>query len=163
MTTNRGMTDPSDALASMQAALAQDAIALEPGALDHSIGLHVDAPNGRPRFNYVRLENGVATALAMFATMQPYDGAPCFQTGYAVASAYRGQGRAEALLKDAIAEMRTGLARANITRFFIEAVVGKDNLASQRIAERVLSSSPRAIVDQVSQLPALHFLHEIKP
>jgi hypothetical protein len=62
------------------------------------------------------------------------------------------------MLRDAILEMREGFGRAGHGGFWIEAVVGVDNPASQRVAAAVLTSSPEPITDDVSGLPALHYL-----
>jgi hypothetical protein len=57
------MTDPSDARDSFQQALIDGEIHLERGQNDHELFVHLDHPNGQPRFTYVRLERQTVTAL----------------------------------------------------------------------------------------------------
>jgi hypothetical protein len=50
------MTDPSDALKSFQQALVDGEIQLQRGQIDPGLFVHLDRPNGQPRFTYVRLQ-----------------------------------------------------------------------------------------------------------
>ncbi|HEY3815372.1 MAG TPA: hypothetical protein VGL66_19295 [Caulobacteraceae bacterium] len=154
------MTDPHDALVSFQQALAEGALQLRPGELDLTLLLHVDHPNNVLRLTYVHTEGTTVTALAMFAQVEPYEGLPCFQVGYAVPDACRGKGRAKAVLKAAIAEMEHGFARTPLKRFYVEAVVGVDNAPSRKIAEAVFEQTGTEITDEVSDQPAIHFVKE---
>ena len=47
--------------------------------------------------------------------------------------------------------------------FYVEAIVGADNKASQRVAERTLSNKPVAVTDHISGLPAFRYLQKIEP
>lgn len=154
------MTDPTHALTSFQHMFSAGLLNLQRGALDRDLYVTLDHPNGIARFTYAHAEGSTVTALAILATSSPVDLLPCFAAGYAVPSAYRNQGRARRLLVSALSELQYGLARANISQFYVEAVVGKNNLASQRVAEEVISSHPKSVTDSVSGLPALQYLRK---
>jgi len=157
-----GMADPHAALLSFQQALADGEIQLRPGELDPKLFLYADQPNGRARFTYVRLNNRTVTAFVNLAVADPIEGMPCFQIGYAVPEAFRGQGRAKDAVKAALAELKNGIARANITTFYVEAVVGKDNEPSKHVAAATISSKAVEITDQDSGLPALQYVRRIE-
>jgi hypothetical protein len=151
------MTDPSDALASFQQGISAGVLALQRGDLDQKVLVHADTPNGSPRFTYVRVNQNRVTALAMFVAIEPLDGIPRFALGYAVPDAYRGQGWAKGIVRAGLAELKAGLARVPIRKFYVYAVVGEDNLASQKVAEATVSKSPETGIDAVSGLPAFHY------
>jgi len=155
------MTDPSIALESFQQALQLGEISLRRGTVDPDLHVFADSPNGENRLTYVKLNGQTVTAFACFFVWEPIDGVPCFHFGYAVPEAYRNQGRAKDIVDAAIAEMRHGFGRAGVPAFYIEAVVGLDNKASQRVAEQSVSANPSAITDSVSGLPALQYIRKI--
>jgi hypothetical protein len=153
------MTDPSDALQSFQQALLLGGIQLQQrGELDKDLYVYVDAPDGQRRFTYVRLEGRTVTALVIFGICEPIDGIPCCAIGYAVPEAYRNQGRAKEVARAALSEMR----HLNRHPFYVEAIVGADNLPSRRVAEQVISDAPVAMIDEISGLPALRYVRRIE-
>ncbi|MDR7134517.1 RimJ/RimL family protein N-acetyltransferase [Lysobacter niastensis] len=154
------MTDPSLAMASFQEELRQSGVELERGRIDPEIHVFADNADGRPRLTYVRLQGRTVTAYASFVIGDPIDDSPCFQVGYAVPAKYRNQGRARDVLRAAITELQNGFA--GNPPFYVEAVVGVDNPASQRVAEQVLSTEPETITDRVSGLPALHYVRKVE-
>jgi hypothetical protein len=87
------MTDPFAALESFQEALANGVLSLRQGSIDPELFVHLDHPNSSTRFTYVRLDRRTVTALVMFVLVDPLEGSPCFQIGYAVPERYRAQGR----------------------------------------------------------------------
>lgn len=156
------MTDSFDALTSFQQALLDGKVSLRAGELDPDLFLHVDHPTpGVPRLTYVRLDRQSVTALANMVRTEPMDGLPCFQVGVAVPEAYRGKGHAKSVVAAAMAELRHGLSRNKISSFYVEAVVSTDNEPSKRVAKATISSTPVAITDEVSGLPALHYVRKI--
>jgi hypothetical protein len=157
------MTDPSDALVSFQQVLLSGSpITLQKGALDPDLFVHLDQPGGLTRFTYVRLDRRTVTALVMLVVTDPMEGIPCFQIGYAVPEIYRGQGRAKSAVQAAIAELKHGLSRSHPdATFYVEAVIGTDNDASNQVAAATISASPDAITDKVSGLPALHYVRKV--
>lgn len=159
------MTDPTAALESFQSALRRGLLngQLHKGALDPGVCVHRDSPAGAEsmRFTYVRLEGKTVTALVMLVPVDPLDGLPCFQVGVAVPPKYRKRGLAQSTMLAAIAELHAGMSRNGVPAFYVEAVVGVDNEASKRVAEKVLSSTPKQITDEVSGLPALHYAKHV--
>ncbi|MGV1963581.1 GNAT family N-acetyltransferase (plasmid) [Agrobacterium tumefaciens] len=155
------MTDPSDVLKSFQTALSSGEIRLQRCELNPEMYVLLDHPNGEPRFTYVTLAGRTVTALAMFVVSSPIEGVPCFHMGYAVPEAYRNQGRAKRIVEAAIAELKNGFSRANIRKFHVEAVIGEDNHASRHVAEVAISKTPIAITDEVSGLPAFHYVRKV--
>jgi hypothetical protein len=155
------MTDPFDALTSFQQAYLNGEISLQAGELDPDLFLHVDHPTGVPRFAYVRFDRQSVTALAMMIPTEPMNGLPSFQVGVAVPEAHRGRGHAKSIVAAAIAELRHGLSRNKISSFYVEAVVSIDNEPSKRVAEATISATPVAVTDEVSGLPALHYVRKI--
>jgi hypothetical protein len=155
------MTDPSDALTSFQQALRDGLIEVHAGTIDPELYVHLDHPNGTPRFTYGRHKGDVITALVVLAMCEPIDGVPCFQIGYAVPEDYRSQGRAKSIVDAAIAELKHGLGRNKIDSFYVEAIVGVDNEASKRVATTTISTTPVAVTDKYSGLPALQYLRKV--
>ena len=155
------MTAPTDTLVSFQRALRAGVVPLQPGEIDQTLYVHRDHPNGRPRFIYMKIDGKTITALAIFAMLDPRDGVVCLQTGYAVPESYRGQGRAKDILRSAVAELKNGLSRAGVKSFLVEAVIGIDNLASQKVAVAVISGTPKTITDEFSGLPALQYVLKV--
>jgi hypothetical protein len=157
------MTDPSNALQLFQQKLLLHGDAkLQRGVLDQDLFLHVDSPNGIPRYTYVRLEGRIVTALVMFALVEPIERRFCFNIGYAVPEPYRNQGRAKEAFCAALSELQHGLGRAGFSVFYVEAIVGSDNIPSQRVAEQVISSTPVTVTDQISGLSALQYVRRIE-
>ncbi|WP_235499626.1 GNAT family protein [Frateuria sp. Soil773] len=156
------MTDPYAALTSFQQALSQGEIAVQPGALNPDVFVHADQPNGEMRLTYVQVDGGTVIAFATFVGCDPVEGRPCFQIGYAVPDTRRNQGLATSLVKAAIAEMQHGFTRARLTPFFIEAIVGVDNLASQHVAAKTLSADRVEVTDRQSGQPAYQYLRKIE-
>jgi RimJ/RimL family protein N-acetyltransferase len=157
------MTAPSDGMKSFQKELRRGGITIQAAKTDPNLFVHLDAPNGPPkyRFTYVRLKGKTVTAMVIFAAEPPEDGKPYYAVGYAVPKRFQKQGRAKEVLVAALADMQVGLARNGIPEFYIEAIVGADNVASRKIAEQVISDEPEAITEGLSGLPAFKYVRKI--
>ena len=57
--------------------------------------------------------------------------------------------------------MKNGMARNGLKTFYVEAIVGMHNTASQRVAAKVISDKPVATTDAASGLPALQYLRKV--
>ena len=90
------------------------------------------------------------TALALFVTVEPIDQVPCFSLGYAIVPERRGQGLASTIVQAGIKELQHGLSQHNIDAFYVEAVAGVDNHASQKVAAKTLTPTYTETVDEVS-------------
>jgi hypothetical protein len=159
------MTDPSVGIKSFQQELRCDGITIQIAKTDPNLFVHLDAPTGPPeyRYTYVRLMGKTVTAMVMFVAQRPEDGKPYFAVGYAVPNRFQKQGRAKDILVAAIADMQAGLARNRMPEFYIEAIVGADNIASRKVAEQVISNEPEAIIEGLSGLPAFKYVRRITP
>ncbi len=157
------MTDPTDGMVSFQQALLNDEIDLRPGEVDPDIFMHADKPApGVTRITYVRLDGRTVKAFASIVGVEPMNGLPCFQLGVAVPVPYRNKGYAKGILASSIAELKHGLARNKITSFYVEGIVSVDNEPSKRASAATISPNPTPITDEVSGLPALHYIRKIE-
>lgn len=155
------LPDIAGALKSFQQAFSAGAIHLQPGALDPELFVHMDQPNGELRLTYVRLDRRKVTAMVQFIPCDHVEGEPCFNVGWAVPEELRGQGRAGEAFIAAVKEMRHGFAPRGMTAFWIEGVVGADNEASQRVAERVISAPVTTDTDSTAGVPIVQYLRRI--
>jgi Acetyltransferase (GNAT) domain len=155
------VTDPANAMKLFQEALLAGHLPLRQGSVDRSLYLAVDKINDNVRFTYLRLNGKVITAFVSFVTVEPIDDLPCFQVGYAVPEEFRGLGRATDIVRAATTELVQGFGRAGQHDFYIEAVVGTDNPASQKIAGKLIQAAPTPITDCVSNGPALRYLRRV--
>lgn len=152
-----------DAFVTFGPALRSGEISVQRCELDPDLYLYVDRPIGEPRFTYVRFEQADIAAMAVFVIVQPYEGLPCFQLGYAVAEHLRDKGRAKDVALAAFTEFSHGLKRNGVDSFYIEAVVGAENIASQKVAETVVSLECSEIIEAESNKPALQYLRKVSP
>ena len=126
--------------------------------LDPRLYVHIDVPNGEIRVTFMRLEGKTVTALVSFSEGEPIDGIHCYNIGYAVAEAYRNQGRAKEIVAAAIAELK-----GNGEAFYVNAIVAADNVSSQRVAAQLVSKTAVPITEPISGLPAFRYLGRFKP
>jgi hypothetical protein len=156
------MTDPMVALVSFQQALLDGEVRLQRAELDPDLFVFADTPApGVSRITYVRVDGRMVKSFVNATPNGLVDGLPCFQLGVAVPVQYRNKGYAKSTLLAAIAELKNGLSRNKIPSFYVEGVVGIDNEPSKRASAATISPSPAAITDNVSGLPALHYIRKI--
>lgn len=155
------LVNPMDALKSFEPALRSGEINVQPGEIDPTIGVHLDRPNGEPRFTYARFRNGALAAIAIISLAEPFEGLPCFQMGYAVPQHLRKRGLAKDIARAAIAEFTAGMNRNGITAFYIEAVVGQKNIGSQKVANTIWGEPVKDGLDEHSGEPILQYLMKI--
>ena len=157
-----GLTDPFPAFQSFQRAYAAGQIELQRGRVDRNLYLHVDHPNGEPRFTYVRLAGQTVTVMAEFVRCDPVEGSPCLHVGYAVDPAHRRRGLAKSLLPAAIKELQAGFGGAGYPGFYVEAIVGLDNIASQKVAAAGITPDMVEGTDHISGLPIYQYLKKFE-
>lgn len=155
------MTDPMDALNGLQTALNAGTVQLRPCDLHPNLTVLLDHPNGKPRFTYALLDGSAVQAIALFVLIEPYEGLPCFQVGYAVLETHRGKGVGSRVFQQSIAELANGLRRTPMKDFYLEAIVSTGNDASNAIARKHISESPSACADEVSNEQALQYFRRV--
>lgn len=156
------MTDPHNALVSFQEALLGGVIQPIRCSLHQELSYLVDIPITSPRITYALIDsNSVVKALVLFAREKPVGGSLCFAIGYAVAEPFRRQGLAHEIVEKALAELSI-FFKGQTPRMYINAVVGVDNAASQKVAARFINDEPDSITDEISGLPAFHYMRLIQ-
>lgn len=155
------MVDPYPALLSFQEAYKTKEIVCASGRIHPEIAVHFDEPApGDKRITYALLSDNKPVAIAIFANADPMHDGPCFQIGYAVAESLRNKGLATEVVSKAMDEIINGF-KAVFKKFYIEAIVGVDNDASQKLAHKFISTAPENIVDEFSGEPALQYMREV--
>lgn len=156
------MTDPINALVELQRALDKRIVSPHPCAIHKDISVIVDQPNGAPRYTYTKVKNGKVQSIALFVLTEPVEGIPCFQMGWATVESLRDQGLATDTTTKGIDELRNGLKKHGVGKFYIEAIVSDSNQPSNRIAKKLLSDSPVKCTDSFSGEPAVQYLRMVK-
>lgn len=160
------MTDPHEGLVSFQQALDNRELQLHRCDTDKALYVHMDQPSPElTRYTYTRLlPDGVSTGISILVMVEPYEGLPCFQVGYAVPEKFRGEGVATDVLSASIKELRAGLSRNGVkVPLFIEALIDTTNAASIRVAEKVLGPHLKETADEVTGTPAFQFMLKVNP
>lgn len=156
------MTDPMNALKELQKALVNNWVKLTPCDIHKEISVIADQPNGVVRFTYAIVENGKVQAVSLFALTDPVEGLPCFNVGYAVLVNMRDKGIGTEILRKSIEEIYKGFARNGHREFYIEAVVGVENHASNSMAKKLISESPSRGQDHFSGEEAFQYLRKLQ-
>jgi len=157
------MTNPMDGLISLQHEIKKNGFQLNPCVLHTDLQVVLDQPNGETRITYAMIDFGRVRAFVTYVSADPINGIPCFGVGYAVPEKFRRQGLASKIIDKSIDEMKHGLARNGIQKFYIEAVVGESNISSRKVAEKVLSKTPdRTGLDEFSGEPAITYIRLIE-
>lgn len=154
------MPDLHGALVSFQAALQKGELALSKCAVHKDLQYMIDDAGGTPRITYARVIDGTVQAIVVFLPVEAYQKQKCMQVGYAVAPQFRKRGIAAETLKQSLVEIQNGF-KNKMKSFFVEAVVSVDNIASKKIAERIISPEYKQIADKASGQPALQFFRRI--
>jgi hypothetical protein len=150
-----------DAFVAFEPALKRGDLKVQPGEVHPDILVHFDSPNGEMRLTYAKVRGESLVAIAIIVRAEPLNGLPVFQIGYAVPQHLRKRGLAKEIAQAAIDEFTNGIARGGITSFYIEAVVGVRNVASQKVAGHVIGGQPEEIEDDDSGEPALQYTRKI--
>lgn len=160
------MTDPHEGLVSFQAALNDGSVRLHRCATDSDLYVHIDQPTPEiTRYTYTRIAKPVvSTGISILVMVEPYDGIPCFQVGYAVPEKFRGQGKATDILQASIKELRAGLSRSGAKMpIYVEALIDAENAISNRVAEKVMGPRVKETVDDMTGTPAFQYMLKVQP
>jgi GNAT superfamily N-acetyltransferase len=115
-------------------AISKDLIKCQQGEIHSDILVHVDRPDGTPRFTYGLMgSSSRLKASCVAVTSAPYNGKQCFDVGVATFEKFRKQGHGKLILEKAIDELKNGLNRNGINEFYIELKVDEGNEASHRL------------------------------
>lgn len=155
------IADPMEALVSLQREVRRG-MPTNPTGQGSEVRVVLDQPNGVTRYTYARIEHGRVKAIALFVHHEPIEGIACFNIGYAVPEAYRQRGWAKQIVEAGIQELSAGLGRHGVTQFYVEAVVGKENIASQRVASAVFGNEPTEGMDSESGQPVFSYTRLVK-
>jgi GNAT superfamily N-acetyltransferase len=149
--------DPYEGMLSFQQALREGILQLSPCATDANLFVHGDQPDGMFRLSYAHISGREVTALASFVRGVSSASEQRFQLAYAVPPALRGQGRAKAVVRAAIIEMRQSFTRAAPKALLIAAVVRPQDLAAQHVAAAVLAQADEPFIDEATGKPVLFY------
>ncbi|PJY97921.1 GNAT family N-acetyltransferase [Pseudomonas donghuensis] len=154
------IVDPHIGFLSFQEAVRAGTIQLAKCDSHANLYMFHDTPKpGVQRLTYALVTGAMATTYAVYVLAEPLNGKPCFGLGYATDSEYRGQGLATEVVQASMAELQKNMApRLRSPGFYVEAIIGADNLASQIVATRTLSGQPKQTTDKESGQPALQYV-----
>ncbi|MFK4131979.1 N-acetyltransferase [Pseudomonas luteola] len=154
------LVDPHVGFVSFQQAIREGAIA--PSKCDSHPDLYVfrDEPQrGVQRLTYAFIKDKQAKAYAVFVEAESMKGKPCFGLGYATDATLRGQGIATELVEISISELSKGLTPyLKSPGFYVEAIVGMDNPASQKVAAKAISDAPTITTESTTRKEALQYV-----
>ena len=153
--------DPIEALNSFQTEYNAGRVKVKPCEFHKEIFVNSDNPKGTIRLTYIRLDRDQITAMAILVDAKPVDGEICFSLAYATPKKHRNLGLATATSIAAIEELSHGLSKHGIKSIHVEAVIGKDNIASQHVAMKVLTPFGEDATDSHSGDAAVHYIRRI--
>ncbi len=156
------MTNPLEGLLELQAGIESGLQMIEcPG--DSGLSVVFDQPEGVIRMTYAMIEDGVVSGYTVFVKDQPIGGVDVFDIGYAIREEYRGKGLATRIVTSSI-ELLTDTMRfgGHFDSYYIEAIVGVGNLPSNKLARKIISDSPKQIVDEHSGEDAYQYLRLVR-
>ncbi|HDZ9207734.1 TPA: hypothetical protein RUZ11_003595 [Vibrio cholerae] len=126
------------AFKAFQKALNENLINTERGDLHKDLIVHMDRPQGQPRFTYALMATGTRIKSSCVVVISaPYKGKPCFDVGVTTLEKFRGQGFAREVLSKSIDEMKHGFARNGILEFYLEFKVDQNNIASNSLCKKI--------------------------
>lgn len=154
------MVDPHIGFVSFQEAVRAGTIQLAKCASHPDLYMFHDTPEpGVQRLTYALVAGDLAKAYAVYVLAEPLNGKPCFGVGYATDVEYRGQGVATEVVRLSMADLQKNMAsKLRSPGFYVEAIIGADNLASQAVAVRTLNDKPKQTKDKESGQPALQYV-----
>ena len=155
------MTDPSNSLESFQEALAQGIIRPKVAEIHKDILFLVDNVNNQQRFTYALKENEFVVGLASVIPVEPINGFPCLNIGYAIDKSYRSKGYGKKLVQKAFDELTNGFKRTEIPHLYIEAIIGANNKYSNKLANSVFTGSPKPCTDSISGEAAFQYVKQL--
>lgn len=117
-----------------------------------------DECGGVIRITYGLFKHGKILAIAIFVPAPPVDGMLCLNSAYAVDEFCRSRGLGSEIVWKALDELASGFRSAGVPGLYVEALVSPSNEPSRRLASKLYGGSAKSCTDEVSGLPALHYL-----
>jgi len=161
---NAQMTDPQIAMLSFQEGLTNGIVEVGPISGHPNLYSHFDVPApGVKRLTYVRLteDRRTVTAFVCCVPNGTVDGHPCISVGYAVPVENRNQGLAKHLLQVVLEDHAIQAQRNGLSAIYIESIIDRNNLPSQRVTESVFKVPREEIIDKESGVPAYRYTKRI--
>lgn len=155
------IVNPMDAFKTFEPALKAGELRVQKGTVHPDILVHMDMPAGSLRITYAQLRGNSVSAIAIIIPAEHENGLPVFQIGYAVPQHLRKRGIGKAIARAAIEEFTAGMARNGVVHFYLEAIVGVKNIASQKVAAAVIGGTTKDIIDDGSGEAALQYMIEV--
>ena len=154
------IVDPHIGFVSFQEAVRTGIIQLAKCTTHPDLYIFHDTPEpGVQRLTYALVTETLAKAYAVYVLAEPLKGKPCFGVGYATDVEYRGKGLATEVVQASMADLQKNMtSKLRSPGFYVEAIIGADNLASQAVAARTLSDKPKQTKDKESGQPALQYV-----
>ena len=155
------IVNPMDAFKTFEPALRRGELQVQPGDVHSDILVHFDRPNGEVRWTYAAMRGTMISAIAIIIPAEHENGIPVFQIGYAVPQHLRKRGLAKQIAQAALDEFTAGMTRNGVPTFYMEAIVGVKNVASQKVAEHVIGGTAKPVSDGASGEAALQYIRKI--
>lgn len=150
------MADPIIVLNSLQQAI-DDGMHIDLNELEASYKFFYDEPGHGRRFSFAKIINSEAQALAIFGLVTKIENIICFNVGYAVKDSCRGQGLAIEAVNHGLEQLKKQLKYEGLTKFYLEAVIDKNNIHSINVAKKLFADKPIPVIDGESGTHSIQF------
>ncbi|MGY3286292.1 hypothetical protein ACVW05_003918 [Pseudomonas fulva] len=154
------MSDPHIGMVSFQKALDNGELSPGPVRNHEHLYSYVDQPDpSTVRLTYVRLnpERSKVQSFVCCVRNGFVKGYPVVGVGYAVPEAFRNRGYAKQILADVVQDQVYQAGQNGIRELYVEAIIDITNIASQRVAESILTGSRNELDEGASGRPAVRF------
>jgi len=151
------MANPIGILIDLEEKLRQGILLGESCDSDINYKKFCDEFPGGKRYIYAKVVNSEVQAISIFGLEEPFKGVERYSVGYAVRENCRGRALSIEAFNQGIAEVGLVLKRARIGRFYVEALIDEKNIPSIKVAEKLFSHGPIAMLDEESGTPSKLF------
>ena len=157
------MTDPHQSLLSLQEHVSNGTVILKHCPIhQHLLYFDYNPPGEDYSRTYCLLDEETVIAILAYTFLPPCNEVPVIQIGYAVNEKSRGTGKAKEIIGLVLEELQAELDGTDLQSLYVEAVVGIENISSQHVAAKMLSTNPKPCKDALSDSDALHFRKLLK-
>jgi hypothetical protein len=158
------MVDPHNALVEFQQLFDAGLVSPTRCELHDELRVLLDDTLGVPRAIYAFIKKRKVRALVIIAQVQAIGNVRTYGIAYAVRTKSRGKGLATSVTEKSIEEFSAGVFAGDkkLKKFYLEAIVGKKNAASRKVARRVVSKKPKSTTDHLSGEPAFAYVRLIE-